>query len=66
VNLLGIEPATNKLYWDGKEVVLLDRVRLAFFERFLASVVAFCAFGSFVGTFGYFVLEYGKLLKWWG
>jgi hypothetical protein len=63
--LLGIEPETNKLYWDGKEVILRDRIRFERFERFLASVAVFSAFGAFIGTFGYFILELGKLLKWW-
>jgi hypothetical protein len=26
VSLLGIDPATNQLYWDGEQVVLRDRV----------------------------------------
>jgi hypothetical protein len=26
--LFGIDPASNKLYWDGKEVILRDRIRL--------------------------------------
>jgi hypothetical protein len=28
VSLFGIDPATNKVYWDGKEIVVRDRVRL--------------------------------------
>jgi hypothetical protein len=39
VSLLGIDPATNHLYWDGKEVVLRDRVvTLGGFERFLVGL----------------------------
>ena len=40
VSLLGIDPATNKLYWDGKEVVVRDRVRLGGWANFLAILVA--------------------------
>lgn len=50
--LLGIEPETNKLYWDGKEVVLRDRIRLAWPERAIGFFAA-------VGTFGYFLMELG-------
>jgi ABC transporter substrate binding protein len=28
VTLFGIDPATNKLYWDGREIVVRDRLRL--------------------------------------
>jgi hypothetical protein len=59
LNLLAVEPDTNKLYWNGKEVVLKDSISLDWPERMLGFFVA-------VGTFGYFVLELGKLLKWWG
>jgi hypothetical protein len=59
LNLFAIEPDTNKLYWDGKEIVLRDVVRLAWLERVFVGMAG-------VGTFGYFVLELGKLLKWWG
>ena len=58
LGLLGIEPATNKLYWNGKEVVLRDRIRFDWPERLFGFLVA-------VGTFGYFFMELGKLLKWW-
>jgi hypothetical protein len=39
--------------------VLKDRISLDWPERMLGFFVA-------VGTFGYFVLELGKMLKWWG
>jgi hypothetical protein len=57
VSLFGINPATNKLYWDGKEVVLRDRVRLDWPERILAVAVA-------IGTFGAFIVELGNALNW--
>jgi hypothetical protein len=57
--LFGVEPDTNKLYWDGKEIVLRDRVRFDWPERLFGFMVA-------VGTFGYFFMELGKLLRWWG
>jgi hypothetical protein len=59
VSLLGIDPATNQLYWDGKQVVLRDRVvTLGGFERFLVALAA-------VGTFGMFIVELGNALNWW-
>ena len=59
VSFLGIEPDTNKLYWDGKEIVLRDTIRLDWPERLFTFLIA-------VGTFGYFIMELGKLMKWWG
>jgi hypothetical protein len=53
VGLFGIDH-TNKLYWDGKEVVLRG-VRLDWFERILAICVA-------IGTLGLFLLELYKAL----
>jgi len=35
VSLLGIDPTTNKLYWDGKPIVVRDRVRLGLWELIL-------------------------------
>jgi hypothetical protein len=56
---LGIDPATNHLYWDGKQVVLRDRVvTLGGFERFLVALAA-------VGTVGMFIVELGNALNWW-
>jgi hypothetical protein len=48
--LLGVDTVSNKLYWDGKEIVLRESVRLDWPERILAILVA-------IGTFGVFVLE---------
>lgn len=59
VTMLGIKPDTNKLYWDGKEIVVRDAVRLEWPERLFTFLIA-------VGTFGFFILEVGKVLKWWG
>jgi hypothetical protein len=58
VSLLGIDPATNKLYWDGKEVVVRDRLRLGGWANFLAILVA-------IGAFGSFIVELGNALNWW-
>jgi hypothetical protein len=59
VSLLGIDPATNQLYWDGKQVVLRDRVvTLGGVERFLVALAA-------VGTVGMFIVELGNALNWW-
>jgi hypothetical protein len=57
VGLLGVDPATNKLYSDGKEILLRDRVRLGSLERILAVFVA-------IGTFGTFIVELGNALNW--
>src|SRR5262245_39980001 len=49
VSLLGIDPATNQLYWDGKQVVLRDRVvSLGSFERFFVAVAAIGIWGIFI------------------
>jgi hypothetical protein len=55
--LLGIEPATNKFFWDGKEVVVRSRVRLSWWQGFLAALVA-------CGTFGTFLVEASQA-GWW-
>ena len=55
--LLGIEPATNKFFWDGKEVVVRSRVRLSWWQGFLAALVA-------CGTFGTFLVEASQT-DWW-
>jgi hypothetical protein len=48
ISLLGIEPATKKLYWDGREIVVRDRLRLGGWANFLAILVAIGTFGSFI------------------
>jgi hypothetical protein len=59
LSLFGIEPSTNKLFWDGREIVLRDRVvTLGGLERFLIALAA-------VGTFGMFIVELGNVLNWW-
>jgi hypothetical protein len=58
VGLLGVHTETNKLYWDGKEIVLRPPIRLDWPERLLALAVA-------VGTFGTFILHLGEVLRWW-
>ena len=57
VSLLGIDPATNKLYWDGKEIVVRDRLRLGGWANFLAILVT-------IGAFGSFIVELGNALNW--
>jgi hypothetical protein len=57
VSLIGLDPATNKLYWDGKEVMVRDRLRLGGWANFLAILVA-------IGTFGTFIVELGNALNW--
>jgi hypothetical protein len=59
LSLLGIDPATNQLYWDGKQVALRDHVvTLGGFERVLVALAA-------IGTFGAFIVELGNVLNWW-
>jgi hypothetical protein len=58
VSLFGINPETNKLYWDGREIVVRDRLRLGGWANFLAILVA-------IGTFGTFIVELGNALNWW-
>ena len=41
LGLFGIVPASNKLFWDGREVVLRNRIRLSWWQGFLATVAAF-------------------------
>jgi hypothetical protein len=48
LGLLGIDPTTNKLFWDGNEIVLRDRVRLSWWQRFLATIAACGMFGTFL------------------
>jgi len=57
VALFGINPETNKLYWDGREIVVRDRLRLGGWANFLAILVA-------IGTFGTFIVELGNALNW--
>ena len=57
VSLLGIDPVTNKLYWDGREIVVRDRLRLGGWANFLAILVA-------IGAFGSFIVELGNALNW--
>jgi hypothetical protein len=57
LGLFGIVPATNKLFWDGREVVLRHRIRLSWWQGFLVIVAAF-------GTFRTFLVEASQA-GWW-
>jgi hypothetical protein len=57
LGLFDIVPASNKLFWDGREVVLRNRIRLSWRQGFLATVAAF-------GTFGTFLVEASQA-GWW-
>jgi hypothetical protein len=46
--LLGIDPSTNQLFWDGKEIVLRDHIRLSWWTRFVATLAACGMFGTFL------------------
>jgi hypothetical protein len=46
--LFGIDPTTDRLFWDGKQVVLRDRIRLNWWQGFLATLAACGMFGTFL------------------
>jgi hypothetical protein len=58
MGLMGVHEDTGQLFWDGKEIVTKQIVRLRGYEVFLATLAA-------IGTFGVFALESGKLVGWW-
>jgi hypothetical protein len=59
LGLLGIDPGSNKLYWDGKELLVRDRiVHLGKIELAIAFMVG-------MGTLGTFILQLGELRGWW-
>ena len=58
LGLLGVHEETNKLYWDGKEVVTRNVIRLGSLELCLAILAA----GS---TVGMFVLGLGSAFGLW-
>jgi hypothetical protein len=58
VTLLGIHEKTGKLFWDGKEVITRHRIRLGTFERWVAVIAT-------AGTFGSFLVNFGRALEWW-
>jgi hypothetical protein len=58
VSLFGIHEKSGKLYWDGAEVVTRTKLRLATFERWIASFAA-------IGTFGTFLVNVGRAFGWW-
>ena len=55
---LGVHEKTGRLYWKGKELITKRVIGLRPFELLLAALASF-------GTFGYFVLEVGKVVDWW-
>jgi hypothetical protein len=48
VSLLGIHEDTDKLYWDGREVVTKRVVSLGSQEKWLAWIVALSTVGMFI------------------
>jgi hypothetical protein len=56
--LLGVHEKTNKLYWDGKEIVTRNIVRLGTVELWFAGIAT-------ASTFGIFVLGVGRVAGWW-
>ena len=57
-NLLGVHEQNNKLYWDGKEIVTRNTIRLGDFERWMAFLTTF-------GVVGTFLVEAGSAAGWW-
>lgn len=58
LTLFGIHDETGNLYWDGKALETKKRLKLTWYELLLAAMAA-------VGTFGVFVIDAGRSLKWW-
>ncbi|MEW5424667.1 hypothetical protein [Amorphus sp. 3PC139-8] len=56
LSLLGLDPKTNRLYWDGKELQI--KRRLDWPERILAAIVA-------LSGLTLAVIEIGRVAKWW-
>ena len=54
----GIDPKTNQLYWDGRQVVTRSLVLIGTYERWVAAFAA-------TGTFGTFVINVGRSCGWW-
>ncbi len=58
LNLLGIHERSGRLYWDGKQLMTRNKIRFGGTELWLLFFAA-------VGTFGGFVLEVGRIMRWW-
>lgn len=56
--LLGVHESDNRLYWDGKEVVTKNIVRLGALESWLALLATASVIGGFV-------LQLGHSAGWW-
>ena len=48
LSLLGIDDSSNKLYWDGKELITKDIIRLGRTETWLAAIATMSTLGMFV------------------
>jgi hypothetical protein len=58
VALLGVHEQSGKLYWDGKEIVTRNWIRLGTYERWIGFFAA-------LGTFGTFAVNIGRSAGWW-
>lgn len=58
LGLFGIHQHSGRLFFDGKEVLTRNKVRLGTFERWIASFAA-------LGTFGNFIVGVGRAAGWW-
>jgi hypothetical protein len=62
VSLFGIDPATNQLYWDGKQIMLRDHViTLGGFERFFIALAAVGICGIFITDILFWVSTFATL-----
>ncbi len=55
---LGIHEKTEKLYWDGKEIVTRSIIRLRGYELMLATIAT-------TATVGMFIVSLGDAVGWW-
>nr|UXE45846.1 hypothetical protein Hi04_10k_c5342_00026 [uncultured bacterium] len=58
VTLLGVHEQSNKLYWDGNEIVTRHILALPPLGSFLAVISA-------IGIFGNFLINCGNTFHWW-
>jgi len=58
LSFLGVHEKTGQLYWDGREIVTANVFSLGTFERWLAGLAA-------AGTFGVFIVEFGRTFLGW-
>jgi hypothetical protein len=58
VSLLGVHEVTNKLYWDGQEILVRNKFALATYERVVAGIGLGIAGGGLL-------VNAGRAFGWW-